>query len=166
MLPAAVSAAVPHRGCFVLNHDTPSVLSRRLTYNTTKDLLALLQDKSGPLYKYFTRPRVRVFFALCFKSIPLDVCGKGRDAKAWLGLTDDLVSAAAAVLDADPALNVEFVLDSGKDCSAPLLLAPTYDADHFCSPVVPCRRLNSGSARVGSGGRLWFWYLVIYITFY
>ena len=53
--------------------------------------------------------------ALCFKSIPLDVCFKhpSSSAKDWLSLTDSLLADAAAVLAKDPKLNVEFVLDSG-----------------------------------------------------
>ncbi len=109
------------RGCFVLNHNNPSVLSRRLDYNTSDDLLALLADRDGPLRPYLTRPHVRVAFALCFKNIPFDVCGGGPAATHWAGLVDDLVAAYLALLRRDPALNVEFVLDSGvpQDCFAP-----------------------------------------------
>jgi hypothetical protein len=39
---ARVPSPVDPRGCFVLNHDVPSVLAQRGDYNTTQDLLTLL----------------------------------------------------------------------------------------------------------------------------
>ena len=104
------------RGCFVLNHDTPTLLppNFRRGYNTTDDVLAVLQDRDGPLYTFLTRPSVRIYFALCFKSIPLNVCAqKSSAAKHWRSLVDQLVSRFLELRSRDPALNVEFVLDSG-----------------------------------------------------
>ena len=101
------------RGCFVLNHDTPTMHDRRLDYNTTSDLLALLADPANPLRKFFTRPHAKTFVALCFKTIPVDVCSNSTDALNWLGLVDDLVAAYLTLLSAHSDLNVEFVLDSG-----------------------------------------------------
>ena len=104
------------RGCFVLNHDTPTLLGRnyRRDYNSTGDLLALLAERSGPLYPFLTRPSVRVFFALCFKSIPIDVCAQTTAAaRHWRSLVDQLVASFLELSSRDPALNVEFVLDSG-----------------------------------------------------
>ena len=107
------------RGCFVLNHDTPNVLSRRFDYNTTFDLLTLLGNRASTLRKYLTRPNVRVYFALCFKNIPTNVCAQqSAEAQHWLGLVDDLVASYLNAVSRDPELNVEFVLDSGvpQDC--------------------------------------------------
>ncbi len=105
------------RGCFVLNHDTPTVLNRRTGYNTTGDVLSILADKTGPLYPFLVRPDVRIYFALCFKSIPKDVCsrvGSQREiVEDWRSLVDDLVQSVLTLLSRDPRLNVEFVLDSG-----------------------------------------------------
>ena len=32
------------RGCLILNHDTPSLLNKRSDYNTTGDVLRLIQE--------------------------------------------------------------------------------------------------------------------------
>eukprot|EP00948_MAST-09A_sp_MAST-9A-sp1_P002108 g2108.t1 len=105
------------RGCFVFNHDTPRLWSKRNNYNTTSDLLQLLADRSHPLRPYFTRPNVTVYFALCFKNIPTDICGKlgklNPFANDWLGLVDELVSSYLKLRKEQPELNVEFILDSG-----------------------------------------------------
>ena len=53
-------AARDEKGCFVLNHDTPSIFSRRFDYNTTSDLLSLMENKASPLRKFLTR-RKRVY---------------------------------------------------------------------------------------------------------
>jgi hypothetical protein len=58
---------VDPRGCFVLNHDTPTALAHRSDYNTTDDLIRILKDPAHPLRGYLSRPKTRVFFALCFK---------------------------------------------------------------------------------------------------
>ena len=57
------------RGCFVFNHDTPTIFSRRLTYNTTKDLLALLSDKTSALYAYVCILLRTVRVAVCSHSV-------------------------------------------------------------------------------------------------
>ena len=104
------------RGCFVLNHDTPTLLppNYRRGYNTTDDVLAVLEDREGPLYAFLIRPSVRIYFALCFKTIPLNVCDqKSPASQHWRSLVDQLVSSFLKLVSHDPALNVEFVLDSG-----------------------------------------------------
>ena len=59
-------------------------------------------------------PTLQVYFALCFKEVPALPCDLGVAAtRDWLGLVDDFVAAALNVTAADPALNLEFVLDSG-----------------------------------------------------
>ena len=79
----------------------------------------LLEDRSSPLRSFLAR-RTRVYFALCFKNIPDDICNeqRGDDAENWLGLVDELVASYLSAVSSDPELNVEFILDSGvpQDC--------------------------------------------------
>ena len=71
-----------------------------------------------------------VFIALCFKNGPADVCDGSVAANAWLGLVDDLFTAAQAVA---AEVNVQFVLDGES---------PAYDG------LTTCRYLSFLSAFV------------------
>lgn len=116
-----VSNRTDTRGCFILNHNDPSILAYRDDYNTTADLTAILGSHGRhPLWRHFAQG-VRVFVALCFKAPIATMCDGGPDAAAWISLVDDLVAALNAVRAADTKLNVEFVLDGGVP-PAPCLL--------------------------------------------
>jgi hypothetical protein len=116
-----VSNRTDTRGCFILNHNDPSILAYRDDYNTTADLTAILGSHGRhPLWRHFAQED-RVFVALCFKAPIATMCDGGPDAAAWISLVDDLVAALNAVRAADTKLNVEFVLDGGVP-PAPCLL--------------------------------------------
>lgn len=100
------------RGCFILNHNDPSLIAYRKDYNTTADLVSILASPSHPLYRHFAQER-RVIVALCFKGPMNSMCDNGTDTLAWISLVDELVTSLNRVRASDPLLNVEFVLDGG-----------------------------------------------------
>ena len=93
-------------GCFVLNHDKPSLIDGtiRYDYNTTDDVLDYLVFRRDAFVGSST-----TYIALCFKSIPLDRCDENSE---WVRLVDDFFVKANEILF-NYSLNVEFVLDSG-----------------------------------------------------
>eukprot|EP00039_Didymoeca_costata_P015289 m.257690 g.257690 ORF g.257690 m.257690 type:complete len:661 (-) comp16191_c1_seq20:124-2106(-) len=101
------------RGCFILNHDNPTEDVHRIDYNTTDELFTILKNSSHPLNHFFTQKNKRISVALCFKNIPVAVCLPSKEAKNWLSLVDELVATYLQVIQSNPDLNVEFILDSG-----------------------------------------------------
>ena len=93
------------RGCFVLNHDTPNLTNGyRSNYNTTADILSIVQDVR--YRRYFTHADP-FLVTLCFKNVdkPCDV-----SSAPWRSLIDDFFHVAQQVVQAS-SLNLQFVLD-------------------------------------------------------
>eukprot|EP00966_Prymnesium_polylepis_P305723 7064699-Prymnesium_polylepis.1 len=95
------------RGCFVLNHDTPGLLSGfRSGYNTTDDVLSFIEDVR--YRSYFTRADP-FLVTLCFKNMATP-CGSGSRSLHWRSLINSFFGAANVAV-ARASLNVRFVLD-------------------------------------------------------
>jgi hypothetical protein len=97
-----------HRGCLIFNHDTASILKKRLDYNTTEDLVAVLDSPHPTLLPYLKQKNSTLFFALCFKNMAIPC-----SSKSWIALVDNLFARLNAAVQKN-ALNVEFVLDGGS----------------------------------------------------
>jgi hypothetical protein len=101
------------RGCFPLNHDSPSVDRK---YFSLWDVLALL---SSPAFAPYVGPGSRgAHIALCWYSVP-GPCDGSPAAADWLSLVDEFVANASSLI-ASRALNLEFIMDGQgkptKDC--------------------------------------------------
>lgn len=116
------------RGCFVLNHDTPSTLR---PYNTTGDLLRYIQVPLGSV-RVWLRSHTQehetqinagqpVVLGLCWKNVPGgNPCANTSASNAWLSLVDDFVASANSLVSAR-GLNVAFGMDGGGTVRYPCL---------------------------------------------
>lgn len=108
------------RGCFVLNHDT-IVLGSRRTSNSTDDLITYL-----PALPLLQDPSRTTYMSLCFKGCGglLCPCGASNGSNGifsrsddWLSLVDDLLQTLNGTI-AKNALNVRIVLDGAANPAA------------------------------------------------
>ena len=108
------------RGCFVLNHDSINIASKR-TSNSTDDLIAFLPEL--PLLHDASRS---TYLSLCFKGCGGLLCpcgaslGSGDSSSSsndWLSLVDDLLNNLNATTT-QHALNLHIVLDGAANPSA------------------------------------------------
>lgn len=108
------------RGCFVLNHDTIGLGSRR-TSNSTDDLITYL-----PALPLLQDPSRTTYMSLCFKGCGglLCPCGASNGSDVifsrsddWLSLVDDLLENLNGTITKN-ALNVRIVLDGAANPAA------------------------------------------------
>ena len=109
-------------GCFLLNHDPPTLLGRSAPYNTSDDILAFV---TSPAQAGWFRNKARpVRIALCSK-FNGDVCDGSVHSQSYIALFSDFFNKAQAAL-ASLNLAVEFLLDGGlgptgaRPCLRPL----------------------------------------------
>lgn len=96
-------------GCFLLNHDPPTLLGRSAPYNTSDDILSFVTSAANAgWFRYKARP-IRI--ALCSK-FNGDACDGSVQSQGYIALFSDFFSRAQAAI-ASLDLAVEFLLDGG-----------------------------------------------------
>jgi hypothetical protein len=113
-----VANASDPRGCFLLSHDNPLPSERQ--YNTTEDLVRLVQQPELRPFFADPEPSRKRHIALCFKNAP-GRCDNTTEAANWRSLVTDTLAAFDGAIR-QQGLNLEIVLDGDASPNLPCLV--------------------------------------------